>query len=556
MDKLIAYDNDFYVLGHRILHIPWFFLSLKQHQSPIVPVVGQDEEEGYFARFLYQYVLSPTQIGGIRLDLTQKLGAGLGIDHFYTFPRDYGELFLYGRQDLRETVVRLDNTVQLPNDVIFALTADIRKDSEFTLQPTTATTINANIHRNGTNNSELFNYTDTLSESNFQSDNKSANLRYNLNGKWGSLQYSSEYSSFGYSATTGTTTNPPPDQTLWNRLQVLDHLGFADLNLRVDQHMNLGGELNTPTTLIGEQRLPEIYLDTSPSQLKCNYFNFMPTRFTIGWGLYREFATGASLARYLFNWQSNTKKPITWGRTQIFPTFTFRQTMYGDEFHTAYYYWSGNINAQTKLGPFSNVLTYGRQDAHGFTPLSFDTIYPYETVSESLQYYTDPLRMYLTGGRDLLHGQWQDINLRADAQLAPGVAMHQSIGYDIENSQWLDAVSQYNFLRTNRFIFNLGTRYNFTGTGLSTASTEMDWVVSSRWHIQWIGGYDGVSRQLTANEFLFIRDLHCWDAALLYSRQNHITYLYIRLKALNLPLPFFGIGRGGQVLDTNVGTPN
>ena len=35
-DKLIAYDNDVYVLGHRILHIPWFFLSLRQHQSPIV----------------------------------------------------------------------------------------------------------------------------------------------------------------------------------------------------------------------------------------------------------------------------------------------------------------------------------------------------------------------------------------------------------------------------------------------------------------------------------------------------------------------------------------
>ncbi len=30
-DKIIAYDNDVYVLGHRILHIPWFFLSLRQN---------------------------------------------------------------------------------------------------------------------------------------------------------------------------------------------------------------------------------------------------------------------------------------------------------------------------------------------------------------------------------------------------------------------------------------------------------------------------------------------------------------------------------------------
>ncbi len=55
---------------------------------------------------------------------------------------------------------------------------------------------------------------------------------------------------------------------------------------------------------------------------------------------------------------------------------------------------------------------------------------------------------------------------------------------------------------------------------------------------------------------MIIRDLHCWDAALQYSHQQHLVYLYIRLKALNLPLPLFGIGRAGQVLDTDLGVPN
>ena len=202
-------------------------------------MVGENEEEGYFARFLYQYVINPQQYGGIRLDLTSKLGPGLGIDHFYNFAHNYGEVFLYGRQGLEESVMRVDHTQQLPGNVIFDLTSDVRKNSEFTQQDTTTTNISASFHRTGDDNSELLNYTQDESLSNYLSNNISANLRYNLHQSWGTMQYSEEYSSFAYTATGTGEGTAPATNTLWIRLQLLDHSSFGDFNFRVDHRNQL-----------------------------------------------------------------------------------------------------------------------------------------------------------------------------------------------------------------------------------------------------------------------------------------------------------------------------
>lgn len=554
-DKLIAYDNDFYLLGHRVLHIPWFFLSLKQHRSPIVPEVGRNEEEGYYMRLLYQYVLTPNQLGGIRLDLTSRLGPGLGIDHFYTLPSGYGEAFVYARQGFTEYVTRWDHTQQLPANTILDLSTDIRQNSRFTLQPTTSTNINANLHRTTEHTNTFLNYTRRLDKSEFLTDNASANLRYDLNRNWGNLHYSGEYNSSGFP--NSSSSNTPPDQKLWNRLQVMRHLGFGDLNLRIDHRTDLGGPVVVgDNPFIGVERVPEVYLETSQSQMKWDYLTQLPSRFTVGWGEYNEHAHGSALSRYLFNWQANTAKPICFGHTELLPTFNFRQTSYGDKDNTAYYYFNAGLNARTTFGPTTtNVLTYGKQDAHGFTPFSFDTIYPYETISDSLQYLTPRLRLYLTNGRDLLHGRWQDSAFRMDQQVTQNFAQHQMVGYNFNNGTWDDLVSQFSYQQEPRLIFNLGSRYDMEGGKLRRVSTELDWVITPVWRLQWLGGYDNTTQTTLYNEFLLIRDLHCWDVALYSSLQQHYVYLYVRLKALNLPLPFFGIGRGGQVLDTNQGVP-
>jgi len=194
--------------------------------------------------------------------------------------------------------------------------------------------------------------------------------------------------------------------------------------------------------------------------------------------------------------------------------------------------------------------------------LSFDQTYPYENITESLQYITtDPnttpnYRMYLTTGRDLDRKRWQDLTFRAQARLAEAFTTNQSLAYDLNNNNWRDLVSQFGWQRSEQLIFNLGSRYDIEGSRLRRVSTELSWVISPKWRLQWLGGYDGISNELLYNEFLVTRDLHCWDVSLYVSHQLQYQYLYVRLKALNMPLPLFGIGRAGQVLDTTMGTTN
>ncbi|MHB9132296.1 MAG: LPS-assembly protein LptD [Armatimonadota bacterium] len=545
-DKLIAYNSDVYVLGRRVLRLPWFFLSLKQRRSPIVPDAGWNDFEGYYLRLLYQYVLNPNQLGGLRTDLTSKLGIGVGIDHFYTLGKGSGEAFLYGRRGLQEYVARVEHAQPLWAGIQLNLHVDRRQDSLFTFQPTTLTNINTRLTRNTPHSNTLFNYSLQLNEGQFSSDNTTANLRYSSNTAGGSLQVSEEYSSFGQSS------GGSPNKDAWNRLNWVRRLNLGDLHLRIDDHMDLDD--NPQTSFVGLQRLPEVYLETNQTKLHWDFLRSVPSRFTLGWGAFEERPTEPKLGRYLFDWQA-TPRPIQRGKTTITLNTNFRQTIYGDQEKTALYSYRAWLEARRSFGRLTNVATYRMQDSRGFTPFNFDFIYPYQTVTDSLQYLTPRLNLFLNGGRDLQQRRWQDLTFRAYAQVSSNVFMTQAIAYDLNNKDWRDLVSQYSWQNNPRVIFNLGSRIDVQEKQLRRVSTELRWVITPMWRLEWLGGYDGISHQYLYNEFLITRDLHCWDASLYVSEQRKYVYLFVRLKALNIPLPDFGIGRGGQRLDTSQGIP-
>ncbi len=554
-EKLIAYDTDVYVLGQKILHIPWFFIDLRQRRSPIVPEAGQNDFEGYYLRLLYQYVMNPENLGGVRLDLTEKLGTGVGVNHFYTIPRGSGEAFAYVRQDGSEYALRVDHTQALPADVMVTLRGDVRQDSLFTFQPTTLTNLNTGVSRVTTHSSTQLTATRALNESTFSTDNTSANLTYNHRVERGTLNYNAAYSRYG---TSGFGVTSAADEELWNRVQWMRRLSAGQLNLRIDARTDVDGDAYTGDSFFsGLQRLPEVYLVSEQSDLKWDVLRRIPSRFTVGWGHFDEEPGNTRLDRYLFNWQlQNLNLPLG-RRMRLTPTAEVRQTFYGDEDFTALYRYNFTLPLRQEIGPYvvSN-LRYSTQQAHGFTPFRFDNVYPYETITESLEFNNNRnLRMNLTGGRDLEYGRWQDAAFRADVEFAPNVTMTQAVAYDLNNKRWRDLVSQYRWANNPLMTFDLSTRYDPQGGQLRNVSTNLQWVVTPKWRLNWLGGYDGIQREVLYNEFLVVRDLHCWDAAVYYSYQRKYVYLYFRLKALNLPLPGFGIGRGGQILDTAQGFP-
>ena len=556
-DKLIAYDSDLYVLGRKVLHVPWFILWLKQKRSPLVPDAGYNTYEGYYLRLLYQYVVNPDELGGVRLDITQKLGLGAGVDHFYTVPNGNGEAFVYGRQNLSEYVLRLDHTQHLPDNVNIDFTGDTRNDSLFSDQATTLTNLTLRATQATAHTNSLFTYNRYLNQGAFPSDSSTADFTFDANSPVNTFHLGEEYSDF---VQTGSTENTQTED-LWSHLQAMHHLDFGNLNLRVDDFSDLG---STPGTLnnSGVERLPEVYLESDQSQLHWNLLQALPSHFTTGFGIFDELSSGVNLPRFLFNWDTQPR-PLTFGNTTFSPTASFRQTVYGDQDHTAQYNYQAGLTANTVMlhdgkTSLTNVATYGRQGVDGFTPFSFDAVYPYETTSDSLELVTPSSQSYLTLGRDLQNHLWQDLTFRTAIQFNPSFSMGQSVAYDFNTGEWRDLVSQFHWETGTdhpSFYFDLSSRYDLLGQQLRSVSTSLAWVINPLWKVQWLGGYDGIRHELLYNEYLFTRDLHCWDASFYLSQQTKSFTFYLRMKALNLPMPQFGIGNAGQLLTPSQGMP-
>ncbi|MHB0938053.1 MAG: LPS-assembly protein LptD [Armatimonadota bacterium] len=551
-DKLIAHNVNFYIMGRRVLHLPWFYMWLRQKKTPFVPTAGHNETEGYFARVLYQYLFDDQNLGGIRVDQTEKLGTGVGVNHFYSLPGGYGEAFVYGRQGLEEYVARLDHLQQLPADIQLKLTGDVRKNSLFTSQPTTLTNINAQAQRRIGPSLTQLTYIRNLNQGLFRSDNTNANFRYDYTTQATTFRYSGEYSSYGRFGTAGDL---PANEEMWNHLLWTHRLGFGKLNLRLDERTDVDGDDYTgDDNFFGLQRMPEVYLETDQNQLQWEMLKRVPSQFTVGWGLFDEQPNDVRLSRYLFNWRPQPK-PIKWGRTVLTPTGSLRQTVYGDPDMTAMYVISDGMEARTTVGPFSNILGYRKNQYHGYSPFRFDAAYPSETITEGMQYITPNLRLYLNSGKDLENDRWQDLLFRSEALMTPAFRMNHSVAYNLNNGQWRDMVSQFKYDRSEVVSLGVDTRYDMEGARMRRVSTNLAWNINPQWRVQWLGGYDAPNKKLLYNEILVTRDLHCWDVSAYYSYQQKYFYLYFRLKALDIPLPQFGIGRGGQILGAGQGWP-
>lgn len=554
-DKLIAYDNDLFILDQRVFYFPWIFISLRNYHSSIVPQVGQNNTEGFYARFLYQYVLNPSQLGGIRFDITQKLGLGLGIDHFYKLGNGSGEAFLYARQGMQERVLRLDHTQQLPGQVGFTLRFDNRKNSLFSLQPTTLTDVTTVLTRQTEHTNASFNFTRRLNEGQFGTDNLTANLQYTSSVAAGNLSTSVDYSSYGL---TGSLASAKTNNELWSRIAWRHPLGFSDLNFQMNKRFEFGAE----DANSGLQRLPEITLQSASRGRQFSLLKGTNSTYTLGWGFFDEtggISNGKLIQQQLDRYQldlGTSILPMKFGGTTLSGTTRYRQTVYGDKDTTALYMYNVNLAATSTFGSFANSFSYGKQESRGFTPFRFDVVYPYNSLYNTLSYRSGDgnVRLFLRNGRDIQNHRWQDISFNGDAQLTRTLSTQHSLAYDLNTKRWRNLTSNFSWtFAPAGQVLNIGTLYDFNIGQLRRVSTQLRWEITSKWQLQWLGGYDGVLKQFSYNEFLLKRDLHCWDVAVYYSRDQQSFGLFVRLKALNTPLPDFQIGRGGQILDTNVG---
>jgi hypothetical protein len=539
-DKLIARDCFLKLGGYKVLYFPYFIIFLKKWEVPFKYEIGQNSTEGNYIHSLFQYAVNDQNLGGVRLDISQKLPIGIGVDHFYEYSSGNGEILYYTRVDGSEFQTKLNHNQRLLAGFTGDFAVDRRKSTNYG-STSTLTVYTVSLTKNTEKSNTYINYNHRVNDSTFKYDSTSANVSYNLRVDKGTFGYNGQYSRYG-SFIAGAADS----KELWHHLTAMRQLGPADINVKYDIHDDLAGNASS---FSGMERLPEVVFTANSYNSTIPMMKKFPGTLSMGWGFYNEMPNQVSLDRYML--QANIAPPA---KDTIIGRISFngdlRQTVYGDVDSTAMYNYNAGLNLQSSNGPLSNNLRYSRVRKGGYTPFRFDSIYPSQIISDTVQYRTANMNVYLSAGKNLDVNRWDDIYLRMDQNIGENFKAAHSLGYDPNIGIWRDLNSQFSWDNGENIALRSNTIYNMELGKMRRVSGDLTLKPTSKWRIHWLSGYDFVSKQFLYNEYLVTRDLHCWDVSAYYSQQQKSFYMYLRLKAMDLPMPRFGVGRGGQVLDT------
>lgn len=101
------------------LWFPVYHYALgKRNPVLLMPLIGQNNVEGYFVRSTWDYFLARNQTGSIYLDWMEKKGVGIGVNHQYRIPKVMEGSVMYYRLNEEDTGindynVRVDHTSHL-----------------------------------------------------------------------------------------------------------------------------------------------------------------------------------------------------------------------------------------------------------------------------------------------------------------------------------------------------------------------------------------------------------------------------------------------------------
>ena len=568
-NKVIARKINIYALGHRILSLPRLAFPLRRIQGrpDIIPRVGQSGEEGYYAKTAYNYKASQNQTGVARIDLMTRKGIAEGLTHTYNLARGAGELYLYHLNDRTTNLSTLTGRLQHKQQigtVAAELMSDIR-DNSYQYAPNTISTSNElrlTRDRLGANTSlglrqsssrglgGLGNF-ETIGSSFLH--RQSFGQRSNLNiGADLSESFSPQTNSFGQQvqATSGQLNSRVEFQRLGDKF---------DWGVSSNWITNLSDEEFFGSQFAGIERQPELSFRTDTYRFGPKLPTGIRANLGLTLGQYREEPAHIQTQRGLFELNTTPTKLEVANKTTLTTSAGFRQYAYGDD--TAQYALNTNTVLEKRIGEKSSAaLTYRYLNPRGFTPFRFDFLGEANVLTGSYNLKeSDRFKLSLLSGYDfrLDQNQWQDITLRLLYSPSPIFAAYTSTGFDINRSKWRSVINQFRIRHPNGLRMDIGTRYDTISSKFASIKTQIDTPIGKLWHLQGVAGYNGFSKNFDYRSVMLTRDLHCWEASLIFTdqsgffQQNEIR-LNVRIKAFPL-FEQFGVGAFGQSLDTSVG---
>lgn len=556
-NKIILRRVTLYALGRKIFTIPRLVVPLRQIQrNPnVIPRVGQSKEEGFFLKTAYSYLGTQTQVGSLLLDLMSEKGIGKGLQHSWRFANAFGEARLYQIFDRtidRNTLTgRLTHT-QLLGSVRANISTDFRSNS-YLYAPDSKTLVNSlTLSRDKPGAATSFAITQSVNNAFVRTSNLTAYMRHRqLFGQDASLDTGLDYTAFTSTGTQARLTS----QMLFSKRE-----DKFDWSISAQKLNDLSDEAFAGQGIFaGIEKLPEIGIVTDTTRVRGLLPFDIPARLRITNGQYVELPSNTSLNRTFFELFTPIKRRDLTDTWSLALGAGFRQYFYSDG--TAQYSIDANTELSKRLGPTSSFdLTYRYQMPRGFTPFRFDFVGRYNIATAGINYQDNSkVRFSLLTGYNFEQPQfpWQDVTLRFSFQPTNSLLFYTATGYDINRSQWRTLINQLRVRAGDRFRLDVGTRYDTIRKEIAAGRLVLDTAIDRLTRLQAVASYNGFTRNFDYSGVMLTRDLHCWEASLIYTRQTGFfesqgIMLNLRIKAFPL-FSDFGVGAFGQALDTSVG---
>ena len=543
-DEIVLDHPTLYGLGHRILRYPGKLrLRLDENRSRFIMEVGQNQVEGFYTKLGYPYEAGRSASGLARLNLTTKRGIGFGVDHWFDNGQSAGEIDVFAEPQQGAWSTRVRHRFQFSRALSTTLNSSLQTNSGYSSGSTESLSADFTIRNDTGGAHTALGFQQYLtSGSGYSSTRFTGNFTHQQQGPAGidwTLRSTMQQSKYG--------SDPAADQELELAFEARRHQPAFDWEIGYTQRYDLDGSRYTgDTQYYVMDEIPSIILRSDTERLGMKWGFPIETR--VEMGQFRQLPEDQVIQRLSMS-ADVYGQDVQLAKGQDLRTgASFRQSFYSEG--SAQYDLRMSAALQSSWGgPWYSQLQWDWSQPAGFSPLRLD----YAAKSHDVQfsasrYVANRSRIELDTGYDVRENAWRDLLLRAEFTPSLHHRFEIQTAYDIEYATFRPLEVRWQFVKQHRLDLELSASYDIDRSELSRVVVDSDLLVSPKWRVESLVGYNGALQDFDFLETRITRDLHCWIGSLAYSLSQKEVRLNFGLKALGGGDWEYGLGGQGQWL--------
>jgi len=556
--RIVAHNVSFTTLDRKLFTLDSFVIPIRGASKGFLPQVGSSAEEGMFLKASYAYMATASAQGFLKLDVMTKRGIGFGAEQTYKWTGASGLLNLYFLNDRQLGTNNITGSLQHQQQLgqlNLSLRGDYRTNSYLYYSSSRYKDYQIALTRTVGPATTALTYHSSIVDGSGDSDTSLMSLKH-------TQQFSSKFTGRVSMdmKTYRSSYFDGVDRELDSELEFSNRDDRFDSLLVYSRRTDLDGDRYTGDQFYSSvDRMPELLIETDTYRLTDKPFLDLPLRLKLGYGRYHEEPSGETHNRLLLQADLLNKVFAIGDRTDLSLASGFRQTMYASDM--AQQVLRTNALLTTRYNDYmTSRLTYSYQRPGGYTPFRFDYAGNYNYARAIIDYQDEQrLRWSLATGYDLDRDErpWQDLTLRLTANQSANFGASLSTGYDLNRGEWRSLISRIRYADPDWVSLDVGSRYNLKDGSMEALRSRIGLKIGSKWSADALMSWNGYTNEFDYRAFRITRDLHCWEASLVFTdelgfRKDKGIMLDLRLKAFPGE-DRFGIGQYGQTFDTGMG---